>query len=312
MTMMSAGRKRSGFTLLEVMLASAIAIVLMGALYYAMQLELQQASAGRDVVARSTLARAIINRITIDLTPSMTPRAAASNSGSTGGSASAGASASASPSASSTASSASSSSTAQTAQQLTSYIPLQAGLIGDNGTLTIFTTRVSDVNAVVNSANNSPDVPFPSDIRRVSYWLGDGGLCRREVPWFSTDQLQNSADPNPDGQDEQQFVIAREVVDLTFEYYDVNSQSDDSGWNSSWDGSSAGPDGSTPMGPPTAIRVTFTIKNKDGSTGGETTKQYSHVIPLVTASGPTVNSNSNSNSNSGAGSSNSGGNQPSQ
>src|SRR5262245_7202467 len=64
---------RSGYTLLEVILASAIAVGLMSGLYMAMNASLQQMQAGREVVEQSSLSRALFARITNDLTPSLGP-----------------------------------------------------------------------------------------------------------------------------------------------------------------------------------------------------------------------------------------------
>jgi type II secretory pathway component PulJ len=64
---------RTGFTLLEVMLSSVITILLMAALYVALDVQLRQAQIGRDLVAQATLSRSIIQRLRIDLSPVLTP-----------------------------------------------------------------------------------------------------------------------------------------------------------------------------------------------------------------------------------------------
>lgn len=135
--------------------------------------------------------------------------------------------------------------------------------------------------------------PFSSDLRRITYWLGsNGGLCRQELPWFTGDNAyMNNTGYVDEGLSEDDYNIAKEVSDLKFEYYDVNSTTDDGGWNDIWYGSNPGPDGVTPCGPPTAIRVTFWLKSKD-SDGKEQTKMYVHVIPLLTANGPDTNTGS--------------------
>jgi prepilin-type N-terminal cleavage/methylation domain-containing protein len=269
---------RPAFTLLEVLLASAIAVLLLAGLYVAMQVELRQAAVGREVVENSTLSRAIINRMTTDLAPSITPPGAKTKAKSSGGGgmgANANAAASTDTSSSST------------------IIPLQAGVIGQSDTLTIFTSRVPDPTLGITAGNQSAqDGPIPSDVRRISYWLHSSGvgLCRQEVPWFSGDDYQSQTTyVIPQGQSEDDFVIAKEVTALSFEYYDINSTTDDGGWNDYWTGSDPGPDNSTPKGPPTAIRVHFTLTMTDPD-GKTTSKDYSHVIPILTASGPTPSS----------------------
>src|SRR5262245_52193261 len=62
---------RPAFTLLEMVLAAAVAVLLLAALYVAMDLQLRHAEAARDVVVETALARTLFNRITADVTPSL-------------------------------------------------------------------------------------------------------------------------------------------------------------------------------------------------------------------------------------------------
>src|SRR5438876_9299783 len=64
---------RQGFTLLEVLLAAAIRVLLMGALYVAMQVQLDHAQAGRDAVEQSLLVRALLRRMSNDIAPTLGP-----------------------------------------------------------------------------------------------------------------------------------------------------------------------------------------------------------------------------------------------
>src|SRR5579859_3913762 len=59
--------RRGGYTLLEVLLAMAIAVMLLAALYTAMSVQLHHAEAGRDVVTQATLARSLLSRIRQDI-----------------------------------------------------------------------------------------------------------------------------------------------------------------------------------------------------------------------------------------------------
>jgi hypothetical protein len=168
--------------------------------------------------------------------------------------------------------------------------------------LIIYTTRVPDQDAIKNAyLSNDPTVQVPSDVIRVTYWIGsNGGLCRQAYPWFGDDnsyQNYTSYIPEPD-KNEDSYVIAPEVTDVLFEYYDINSTSDGSGWNSSWTGWNTGLDGITPSGPPTAIRVTLTIRSTDVD-GKKVMKTHSHVVPVPTAVGPYSNAPSTSSSSSG-------------
>jgi prepilin-type N-terminal cleavage/methylation domain-containing protein len=290
--------KRTGFTLLEVLLASMIAVLLFGGLYVAMDVELRQANEGREAIERSTVSRAIINRIALDVAPSLTPpRASPQPTGASSTSSSTtGATSSSSASSSSATSSASSSSSSTTGSNSpptsvgstpSAPIPLAGGVIGYTDSIIIFTSRVPDPNYVpVNSTD-----PVPSDIRRISYWLGsNGGLCRQEIPWFSNDtfQMANSITYET-GKTDDDYMIAPEVESLQFQYFDINTipTGGDGDWADNWDGTQPGPDGMTPYGPPTAIRITFTLSLTD-SIGKTESKAYQHVIPLITSNGPNV------------------------
>src|SRR5438132_792583 len=59
--------RRRGFTLLEMLLATFVSVLLMGALYVAMDVQIRHARAGRDVIEQSTLARALKARITNEI-----------------------------------------------------------------------------------------------------------------------------------------------------------------------------------------------------------------------------------------------------
>src|SRR5882672_4173861 len=81
---------RKGFTLLEVLLAAAIGVLLMGALYVAMQVQLDHAQAGRDAVEQSLLVRALLRRMSNDIAPSLGPALPNTASGATAGAGGAG------------------------------------------------------------------------------------------------------------------------------------------------------------------------------------------------------------------------------
>ena len=64
---------RAGFSLLEVLLSSAISVLLFGALYVAVEIQLRRTQAARDLVERSTLARTLMSRMASDINPSLAP-----------------------------------------------------------------------------------------------------------------------------------------------------------------------------------------------------------------------------------------------
>src|SRR5215471_14645265 len=59
--------RRSAFTLLEVLLALGIAVVLLAAVYAAVDTQLKQAQAARDLVEQSAVARNLFARMSNDM-----------------------------------------------------------------------------------------------------------------------------------------------------------------------------------------------------------------------------------------------------
>ena len=163
---------------------------------------------------------------------------------------------------------------------MTDTIPFQAGVIGESDRLTIFAVKVAGLGKNVDETG---EVPTPADARRVTYWMTDGGLCRQELPWLTSDELINSTDPMPeDGKEEADYVIAQEVTRIQFEYWDGST------WADTWDGRQTNADGVTLKGPPMAIRVRFWL-NVPGPNPGETVeKEFRHTIAIRSAAGPAV------------------------
>ncbi len=258
--LVTAHRSRAGFTLFEVLLASAIALLLMAALYSAVNTALRGVQISREIVQQDTLVRAIVNRITLDLRSCLAPIAAQSLE--------------------------ETSSDAEDEEDATQMVeglfpevtPFEAGVIGDASQLTLFLSRVpADAVATV-TGDEEVETASPSDLRRVSYWLGtagDGGLARQEEVWLTATELSNSLEP--DYSREAESILASEVTDLYFEYFDGTS------WVTSWDGSLPGPDGVTAQGPPLAIAVELTITLPDDA--GEKTTSVRHVIAIPASAG---------------------------
>ena len=283
-----AATARPAFTLLEMILASTIAVLLLGALYVAMDLQLRNAEAARDVVEQTTLARALIQRIAGDITPSLgqiDPSRYRASSGTAGG----GGTTAAQPQTGTAAATGTGATTTDATAQATttgsttttsSTSPTLIAFQGDASTLTILVTRVP--RAPANAEN--PEAPGISDLRRVSYSLAGGGsplgLARQEVLAVTSEE---ASDPPEEVSDPASpLIVAPEVTGLSFSYWDGT------GWLDSWDSTTAGADGTTPVGPPVAIAITLTIAPPSGSTTGEVkTRTYRHVVPIPTANGTT-------------------------
>ncbi len=276
---------RPGYTLLEILLASVIAMLLLAALYAALDVTLLRMEVNRDLIARNDLRRAVINRMSADLVNTLgplPPKSGGDGMTGTGSSASTGtASAStATPATSTTTAAASGTTTDATTTDSPvvtgADIPFGSGIVGTDKQVTIFLSRVPTSLVDLEAAANV-DVTLPADMRRVTYYLStDGvGLCRQERPWVTADGVWNTSDP--DRTDEFSEIIAPEVLDVTFEYFDGSA------WQSTWDGSQTASDGVALTGPPRAIRVTFVMQFS--SRGTMLQKQVRHTFPVRTAVG---------------------------
>jgi Tfp pilus assembly protein PilV len=302
---------RSGFTLVELVLATTIAMLLLGALYVAVDMQLRFAQNSRDLVEESTLARALLARIDSDVsqvvglsdpgrfriasgadalsdpnaTSSSTTSAAPTTPASTTGTASS------TSSTSSTTSTSTSSSTSTTDSGTSTNIVLPLGVQGDSETLHLFVSRFPR-ELYVNI--NSETQPVVSDLRRISYWLPGGqdsptGLARQEVPLVTSDDALQNLPPGIDN--ESSFVIADEVRNLQFQYFDGTN------WQDTWDSTVPGADGVTPIGSPCAIAVTIGVA-RPGANGN--LKTYRHVIAIQTANGTTLQAQTQSTTGGGA------------
>jgi prepilin-type N-terminal cleavage/methylation domain-containing protein len=297
--------RREGFTLLEVLLASVIAVLLLAALYVALDVTVGQTDASREAVASNNLSRAVINRMSTDLSQSLGPMPPKSGGGSNPSSAQG--------STQQTTQQTGQQATQQTGQQATQQsaqqtsqasqsttptdpavqdaaaadgtfvaadVPFQAGVMGTDKTLTVFVSRVPLTLTDAAAASNT-EVQQPADLRRVTYYLAsDGsGLCRQERPWVTADGVRNSVEP--DRSDEAADLIAPEVKDVSFEYLDAGF------WLGEWDGSLPGTDGVTVTGPPRAVRATFTLEVPVRG-GGVVEKKVQHVFLVRSAVGTYV------------------------
>ncbi len=107
-----------------------------------------------------------------------------------------------------------------------------------------------------------------SDLRRITYYLAPGlGLARQEVK--NVTEIDSSNDLPPD-------LLASEVVELQFRYFDGSSQQ----WMTSWDG--------TTTGPPFAVEVTLGILAQPEAgtlaTSTGSIAYYRAVVSIPTAS----------------------------
>jgi hypothetical protein len=280
-----------------VLLASILAVILLAALYATLDVTLLRMDVGRDQVAANNLTRAVVNRMSADLTGVLGPMPPKSGGGSSSTEPSTSTPTTTTPESSGSTPAATGTGTTATdpttgiegdttspdAQAVfAADVPIQAGVIGTDRQLTVFMSRVPE--SLVNpEAAADPTLVLPGDLRRITYYLAsDGsGLCRQERPWVTADGVRNSSDP--DYTTEAADLIAPEVKDVTFEYLDATTGE----YLTSWDGGTVGADGVTPSGPPRAIRATFVLEFP-GTGGGMVQKQVQHVFPVRSAVGTYV------------------------
>jgi hypothetical protein len=281
---------------LEVVLASAIGVLLMAALYVAVDVQLRHAQAGRDVIEQSTVARSLLTRIAADISAHVGPvlpakPATGSNSSGAAGIASSPSTSAPTTSGPTTGGSASSSSSSSATTTPTG-IQFNLGVQGDANRLTLYIGRLPRDRELAPENASADGQPGISDLRRATYWLAGStgtplGLARQEFKRVTSDDETSSVPP--DVPDEASYVIAEEVRGLTFSYFDGNT------WQDSWDGTTPGADGTTPQGPPMLIAITIQIATPGAGTQGEQGwKSYRHVVSIPTANGlPQQNNSSN-------------------
>jgi type II secretory pathway component PulJ len=236
--------QRPAYTLLEVLLATAIGALLLLALYSALNITMRNAQAGRDKVEQATLARSLLLRLANDVTSNLraaVPSQSGGSSGSGGGGSGQGGQSNSSQGGSSSASS-----TSSTVSGLGGTVAFNMGVQGDSTHLFLFSSRVP---RELDPSWQGDTVPTVSDLRRITYWLSSLGLARQEIKLATSDDALNLSTDLPD---DPAFVVAEEVKSLTFQYFDGTN------WQDSWDGTqtpSSG--GNNPQGPPQLIAITI-------------------------------------------------------
>jgi prepilin-type N-terminal cleavage/methylation domain-containing protein len=298
--------RRGGYTLLEVMLALAIAVMLLAGLYAAMSVQLNHSEAGREVVEQATLARALLSRIRQDIAAatnvpdssryrlqSTQSNSQGGGSGQSGATGATGASGTTTPAAGTTggttgaagttgggASSTDPSTTGGLTAADGSMVNWVYGIQGDSATLNLFVSKLPREVLTPEALTGDMQLPVVSDLRRVSYWVADStnGLARQEV---KVETAQDLAAMPPAVSDESTVKYTPEVRSIQFSYYDGTS------WQDSWDSTTLGADMITPVGPPRAVAVTIEVVQPRGG-GGERLKTYRHVVFIPSANGATT------------------------
>lgn len=259
----SAARARHGFTLLELIIALSLCLLLMSAVYGALQLYWRLQSTGQEQVERAQIARAILRRMTIDVGSVVfqAPEAEETEEGTSSGSTvetseDTGTSGSSATGASETAEE---ETTIEVEDASSAYVSSSMGIVGDSQTLVLHISRPTRDLTYATLAEVQDLRSRSSDIRSVSYFLAspggaglagavtpaavvdrkanayvaaDSGLARLEGDRMAIEFADLSLDYEALGSAAQ--IVAPEVVSLTFRYFDGTA------WLESWDSTAAG------------------------------------------------------------------------
>lgn len=311
--------RRSGYTLLEVLLATAIGVLLLAAVYVAVDLQFSSAQSGRDMVEQSTLARSLMTRMGDDINLSLGTidpsryRPRRGQSGGTSGQPSSNSSSGNTNSGggttntntgggtntntntnSNTNNSSNSAQTGDTGDTTQQTSTAQNGVVtfnlfvqGTSDSLTLYVSRYPrefTVNPADPESLNAQLIL--SDLRRVTYWLAGGidsplGLARQELKIATAEDADSTAPRPPDGvEDEGSLVIAPEVRSLKFSYFDGTD------WLDEWFGDVKV--NNFPKGPPLAIAIEMEVAppgsvNKPNSE--VLLRKFRHVVAIPVANG---------------------------
>jgi hypothetical protein len=297
---------RAAYTLMEVTLALSIALLLLAALYTTFWVWTTQTNAGRNVANQSNVARSVFTRLTEDINCHLSPidprvsevpaelggapqaEPAEGTEGDTSGDSSQTTNSNTTSNSTTNSNSATQKSDttdpAAAEQEPSFYTPFNFGVQGDSQSLTLYVTKVPR-RRTSQVTPEEVDAGFAPDLRRVTYWLAQGpsgplGLAREELDLRANPQALQAL-PFALG-DQEQFVIARDVVSVQFEYFNGTE------WVPSWDGMQPGGlEGKSPIGPPMAIAIIVEVAETIPDINGERpTRLYRHVVDVPTANGP--------------------------
>ena len=281
----SRSRASRGFTLLEVLLALALSALLLGAVYMSLDLHWKYTTAGRDEVERTQLARAILNRITLDLRSALyrappEDESAESAAGSTSTDATSGGTETGS---------ADSSETILSEEPPDPTGSQSPGLYGNSETLMVYISQPSKTLDYAPLFDAERAGHRTSDQQTVSWFLarkggfglaGAVGMEQEGLARTSGDSLSTTLadqEGNLAALVEQTRVLAPEVTRVQFRYFDGVT------WQPAWDSAQYG-------GLPRLVEVTIELQSAAGTATGKSTKaaqtQEFQVVVVLPASRP--------------------------
>jgi hypothetical protein len=320
-------RRRSGLTLLEIVLTFAIAMLVLLALVMIMHSQFSNAQAGRDALTEATVARSILTRLSADIGNSLgpvDPRFLSNNTlpnnvnqspdgvGNLTAAALAKATTGAAGTSTSTDADGDSKSSSTTAGASSS---MASG--GASGSASGSSGSSSGGSASSSSTGMMP-VPYNLGVKGDAKWLilstnrTPGALLVSPKAPITDDSI-----PSPDLRCLSLWLVdgkglaRREMAAVTADNAPTDAPTfdnpqqyvfanevvdvlfeyyDGASWQPNWDGGAlGGNDGNTPVGPPAAIRVTIWLQSGPAVDGGDpTTVAYKHVVALPTSNAYSV------------------------
>jgi prepilin-type N-terminal cleavage/methylation domain-containing protein len=270
-------RAAGGFTLVEILLALALAAVLMGAVYTAIELYRQTSTSGREQIEREQVVRAIHGRIAVDIrsvvfTPPSQDQAAGGAEGQAADDAAA----------------AESTTPVEVINPEDAITGTAGGIVGDMDSLVLHISKPPRGMAYTSTAGGGARsvTGCSSDLLSVTYlWAspngptslskavaaatGKSGLAR-----LQGDRLaMNTADlsGNVDELAKTAIVLAEEVVSVKFEYLDgTQGGTPLTAWDSKQQGKL-----------PRAVRVTLELKPKNAGDGSTAVTNYTQSFLIA-------------------------------
>lgn len=243
---------RHAFSLLEMVLALALGMLLLLALYLSFDTYIQHARIGRDVVAEGTLARNIMARMAADVSGHLGAKDPRVNEY-------------VDP--------------VKTPDAPMNFVEFNFGVYGEESYVMLSGYRVRPGPA--DTTPDQPDAKISSDVKRIVYWIAmngnePAGLARAELPQATSPEADLDPSQLPD---QLKYVIAPEVRGLKLRYYNG------SGWVSRWDGLDKSLEDAPPNGPPGAIEITLTLKRdlRDGTGTSVDGPSFVNIVAIPAA-----------------------------
>lgn len=258
-------RSRPGFSLLEMVLALAIGMTLLLALYLAFNTYLGSVQAGRDAIAESAVARGVLNKMANDINNQIGADDVRVNLYPYTANALAEAAEVANPSGT----------PPPPAPPMVKY---NHGVYYEMGKA----LYLSNYRVKRPAADASPDAEEgASDMAVTIYWIvTDGGksygLARREINQATSPDIDLDPSTFPE---QKKYIIAPEVKSIAYDFHNG------SGWgNAEWDGSAPLFEGGPSLGPPAAIRITITLRKSLNDDADDTDgAAYTQIVALPTS-----------------------------